>query len=75
MVAERAARLAAGQGQSENFTDFAHGGFGAWHRLKPSSIISDVGALGVTIRSPIDDRFNYGEDYFRARIVGADGVV
>ena len=30
-------------------------------------------ALGVTVQSPIDDRFNYGEDYLRARIVGALG--
>jgi cell division protease FtsH len=27
----------------------------------------------VTVQSPIDDRFNYGEDYLRARIVGALG--
>ena len=30
-------------------------------------------ALGVTLQSPIDDRFNYGEDYLRARLVGALG--
>jgi len=27
----------------------------------------------VTLQSPIDDRFNYGEDYLRARLVGALG--
>ncbi|HET9781816.1 MAG TPA: ATP-dependent zinc metalloprotease FtsH [Candidatus Dormibacteraeota bacterium] len=30
-------------------------------------------ALGVTLQSPVDDRFNYGEDYLRARMVGALG--
>jgi cell division protease FtsH len=30
-------------------------------------------ALGVTVQSPVDDRFNYPEDYLRARIVGALG--
>ena len=30
-------------------------------------------ARGVTLQSPIDDRFNYGEDYLRARLVGALG--
>ncbi|MGH7904185.1 MAG: ATP-dependent zinc metalloprotease FtsH [Candidatus Dormibacteraceae bacterium] len=30
-------------------------------------------ALGVTVQSPVNDRFNYGEDYLRARIVGALG--
>jgi cell division protease FtsH len=29
--------------------------------------------LGVTIQRPVDERFNYGEDYVRARIVGALG--
>src|SRR5947209_5091273 len=31
-------------------------------------------ALGVTLQSPVDDRFNYGEDYLRARVVRALGV-
>ncbi|MDQ6774576.1 MAG: ATP-dependent zinc metalloprotease FtsH [Candidatus Dormibacteraeota bacterium] len=30
-------------------------------------------ALGVTVQSPTTDRFNYGEDYLRARIIGALG--
>jgi len=30
-------------------------------------------ALGVTFQSPVNDRFNYGEDYLRARITGALG--
>jgi cell division protease FtsH len=30
-------------------------------------------ALGVTVQSPVDDRVNLGEDYLRARIVGALG--
>jgi len=30
-------------------------------------------ALGVTVQSPVDDRFNYGETYLRARIIGALG--
>lgn len=30
-------------------------------------------ALGVTVQSPVDDRFNYGEDYLRGRITGALG--
>jgi cell division protease FtsH len=30
-------------------------------------------ALGVTVQSPVDDRFNYGESYLRARITGALG--
>jgi cell division protease FtsH len=30
-------------------------------------------ALGVTVQSPVDDRFNYSEDYLRARITGALG--
>jgi cell division protease FtsH len=28
-------------------------------------------SLGVTVQSPVDDRFNYGEDYLRGRITGA----
>lgn len=30
-------------------------------------------ALGVTVQSPVDDRFNYGESYLRARITGTLG--
>ena len=41
--------------------------------VRKVTIIPHGGALGVTISSPIDDRFNYGEDYLRARIVGALG--
>jgi cell division protease FtsH len=41
--------------------------------VRKVTIIPHGGALGVTIQSPIDDRFNYGEDYLRARIVGALG--
>src|SRR5256712_5230769 len=37
------------------------------------TIIPRGQALGVTLQSPIDDRFNYGEDYLRARLVGALG--
>src|SRR5229473_1862587 len=41
--------------------------------VRKVTIIPHGGALGVTVQSPIDDRFNYGEDYLRARIVGALG--
>src|SRR5260370_33876649 len=41
--------------------------------VRKVTIIPHGGSLGVTIQSPIDDRFNYGEDYLRARIVGALG--
>jgi cell division protease FtsH len=41
--------------------------------VRKVTIIPHGGALGVTIQRPIDDRFNYGEDYLRARIVGALG--
>jgi cell division protease FtsH len=41
--------------------------------VRKVTIIPHGGALGVTIQSPIDDRFNYGEDYLRARITGALG--
>ena len=37
------------------------------------TIIPRGQSLGVTISSPTDDRFNYGEDYLRARITGALG--
>jgi cell division protease FtsH len=41
--------------------------------VRKVTIIPRGQALGVTIQSPIDDRFNYGEDYLRAKIVGALG--
>jgi cell division protease FtsH len=41
--------------------------------VRKVTIIPHGGALGVTVQSPIDDRFNYGEDYIRARIIGALG--
>ena len=37
------------------------------------SIIPRGQALGVTVQSPVDDRFSYGEDYLRGRITGALG--
>jgi cell division protease FtsH len=41
--------------------------------VKKVTIVPRGQALGVTIQSPIDDRFNYAEDYLRARMVGALG--
>src|SRR5467141_2804459 len=41
--------------------------------VRKVTIIPHGGALGVTIQRPVDDRLNYGEDYVRARIVGALG--
>jgi cell division protease FtsH len=41
--------------------------------VRKVTIIPHGSALGVTVQSPIDDRFNYGEDYLRARIIGALG--
>jgi cell division protease FtsH len=41
--------------------------------VKKVTIIPRGQALGVTLQSPIDDRFNYGEDYLRARLIGALG--
>ncbi len=37
------------------------------------SIIPRGQSLGATTQSPVDDRFNYGEDYLRGRITGALG--
>jgi cell division protease FtsH len=37
------------------------------------TIIPRGQTLGVTIQTPGDDRFNYGEDYLRGRITGALG--
>ena len=41
--------------------------------VKKVTIIPRGQALGVTLQSPVDDRFNYGEDYLRARMIGALG--
>jgi cell division protease FtsH len=41
--------------------------------VRKVTIIPHGGALGVTVSNPIGDRLNYGEDYLRARIVGALG--
>ena len=41
--------------------------------VKKVTIVPRGQALGVTLQSPIDDRFNYGEDYLRARLIGALG--
>jgi cell division protease FtsH len=41
--------------------------------VRKVTIIPRGMALGVTVQSPINDRFNYGEDHLRARITGALG--
>jgi cell division protease FtsH len=41
--------------------------------VKKVTIIPRGQSLGVTLQSPIDDRFNYAEDYLRARLIGALG--
>jgi cell division protease FtsH len=41
--------------------------------VKKVTIVPRGAALGVTFQSPVDDRFNYPEDYLRARMVGALG--
>jgi cell division protease FtsH len=41
--------------------------------VRKVTIIPRGQALGVTVQSPVDDRFNYGEEYLRARIIGALG--
>jgi len=41
--------------------------------VRKVTIVPRGQALGVTVQSPVDDRFNYGEDYLRARIIGALG--
>ena len=41
--------------------------------VKKVTIVPRGQASGVTLQSPVDDRFNYGEDYLRARMVGALG--
>jgi cell division protease FtsH len=41
--------------------------------VRKVTIVPRGRALGVTVQSPVDDRFNYSEEYLRARIVGALG--
>jgi cell division protease FtsH len=41
--------------------------------VRKVTIVPRGRALGVTVQSPVDDRFNYSEDYLRSRIVGALG--
>ena len=41
--------------------------------VRKVTIVPRGRALGVTVQSPVDDRFNYPEDYLRSRIVGALG--
>ncbi|HKW07680.1 MAG TPA: ATP-dependent zinc metalloprotease FtsH [Candidatus Dormibacteraeota bacterium] len=41
--------------------------------VRKVTIVPRGQALGVTLQSPVDDRFNYGEDYLRARMIGALG--
>jgi cell division protease FtsH len=41
--------------------------------VRKVTIVPRGQALGVTLQSPVDDRFNYAEDDLRARITGALG--
>jgi cell division protease FtsH len=41
--------------------------------VRKVTIVPRGRALGVTVQSPVDDRFNYTEEYLRARITGALG--
>ena len=41
--------------------------------VRKVTIVPHGKALGVTVQSPVDDRFSYAEDYLRARIIGALG--
>ncbi len=41
--------------------------------VRKVTIVPRGQSLGVTLQSPVDDRFNLGEDYLRARMVGALG--
>src|SRR5262247_2329284 len=41
--------------------------------VRKVTIVPRGRALGVTVQSPVDDRFNYSEEYLRARIAGALG--
>jgi cell division protease FtsH len=41
--------------------------------VRKVTIVPRGQALGTTLQSPVDDRFNLGEDYLRSRMVGALG--
>jgi cell division protease FtsH len=41
--------------------------------VRKVTIVPRGKALGVTVQSPVDDRFSYSEEYLRARIIGALG--
>jgi cell division protease FtsH len=41
--------------------------------VRKVTIVPRGQALGVTVQSPDDDRFNYSEEYLRARVTGALG--
>jgi cell division protease FtsH len=41
--------------------------------VKKVSIVPRGRALGVTVQAPVDDRFNYSDQYLRGRITGALG--
>ncbi|MBO0701755.1 MAG: ATP-dependent zinc metalloprotease FtsH [Candidatus Dormibacteraeota bacterium] len=41
--------------------------------VRKVTIVPRGKALGVTVQSPVDDRFNVSEEYLRARIIGALG--
>jgi cell division protease FtsH len=41
--------------------------------VRKVTIVPRGRALGVTVQSPVDDRFNYSEEYLRSRITGALG--
>ncbi|HLH68436.1 MAG TPA: ATP-dependent zinc metalloprotease FtsH [Candidatus Dormibacteraeota bacterium] len=41
--------------------------------VRKVTIVPRGRALGVTVQAPVDDRFNYSEEYLRARIIGALG--
>ncbi|MBO0706896.1 MAG: ATP-dependent zinc metalloprotease FtsH [Candidatus Dormibacteraeota bacterium] len=41
--------------------------------VRKVTIVPRGKALGVTVQSPVDDRFNLSEEYLRARIIGALG--
>jgi cell division protease FtsH len=41
--------------------------------VRKVSIVPRGRALGVTVQSPVDDRFNYTDDYLKGRITGALG--
>jgi cell division protease FtsH len=41
--------------------------------VRKVTIVPRGRALGVTVQAPVDDHFNYSEEYLRARIIGALG--